>query len=157
MDSERKEIRHGWEGGREGSRSILRKEERNGREKSRYCQFRYHAFISTPPNVVSIEFPLSRAKMGEGENEFSSLSAEFPPPLPHPQRFANALCYGNTACKTRFPRGFIACRSCREELSKDPDPFDKRDFPPPRKTAITAEKRRVHDVREIWEKSEIKK
>lgn len=96
MDSERKEIRHGWEEGREGSRSILRKEERNGREKSRYCQFRYHAFISTPPNVVSIEFPPSRAKMGEGENEFSSLSAEFPPPLPHPQRFANALCYGNT-------------------------------------------------------------
>lgn len=84
MDSERKEIRHGWEGGRESSRSILRKEERNGREKSRYCQFRYHAFISTPPNVVSIEFPLSRAKMGEGENEFSSLSAEFPPPPPPP-------------------------------------------------------------------------
>lgn len=98
MDSERKEIRHGWEGGRESSRSILRKEERNGREKSRYCQFRYHAFISTPPNVVSIEFSPSRAKMGEEENEFSSLSAEFPPPppSPHPQRFANALCYGNT-------------------------------------------------------------
>lgn len=49
VDSEWKGNSPGVEGGGggEGSRSIL-EGRRNGREKSRYCQFRYHAFISAP-------------------------------------------------------------------------------------------------------------